>query len=290
MAIMWPQLSARDEYGVSAPVLVWRFDQPLRAIASAVTGGGIGDRQWVVNASVPIFYDRPDPGAHLAEIAGGLGLAGPGVGLLTGVDVAGFHAASDGGVRAVATVGLGTPAWAAAPDGHLVRWRPGTVNIVVSVPAPLAPAALVNAVATVAEAKAQALWDLGLPGTGTASDATCVLCPAHGPAEPYGGPRSRWGARLARAVHAAVLAGGRAWLAGGGAWSDRIGLVAPGDGGPDHGGPGAGGPGGAGGDRVERPGRHQRLTSGPTPSEGEPPSAIVPGGHRTGEEFPTFGA
>jgi hypothetical protein len=37
----------------------------------------------------------------------------------------------------------------------------------------------------------------------------------------HGGPRSLWGARLARAVHRAVLDGGKQWLAGGVAWSDR---------------------------------------------------------------------
>ena len=34
-----------------------------------------------------------------------------------------------------------------------------------------------------------------------------VLCPPSGPAEAFGGPRSRWGSRLARAVHRAVLDG-----------------------------------------------------------------------------------
>lgn len=217
-----PQLTYRDEYGVPAPVLVWRFDQPVQAIASGPLGGGIGARHWLVNASVPMSYDRPDPDVHLTAIASGLGLHGPGVGLLTGVDVADFVTAEESGVSVVATVGLGTPVWAAAPDGDLADARPGTINIVAALPVALTPAALVNAVATVAEAKAQALWELALPATGTATDATCVLCPTQGGAEPYGGPRSRWGARLARAVHAAVLAGGRSWLAGGDSWSTRL--------------------------------------------------------------------
>src|ERR671934_220820 len=53
----------------------------------------------------------------VAVRAAGLGLGGAGVGLLTGVDVADFVVAEDSGVHAVATVGLGAPAWAAAPDG-----------------------------------------------------------------------------------------------------------------------------------------------------------------------------
>ena len=51
---------------------------------------------------------------------------------------------------------------------------------------------------TATEAKAQALVEAGVPGTGTASDAVVVCCPPGG-TEPYGGPRSVWGARLARA-------------------------------------------------------------------------------------------
>lgn len=99
--------------------------------------------------------------------------------------------------------------------------RVGTVNIVVYVPAALGDAALVNAVATATEAKCQAIGELGLPGTGTPTDSVTVLCPAGGPAlptEPYGGPRSTWGAPLARAVHAAVRAGGSVSCV---PWSER---------------------------------------------------------------------
>lgn len=64
--------------------------------------------------------------------------------------------------------------------------------------------------ATATEAKAQALHEVGVRATGTASDAVVVHCPTDGAEETYGGPRSVFGARIARAVHAAVLAGARA--------------------------------------------------------------------------------
>jgi adenosylcobinamide hydrolase len=218
-----PQLRSRRDAGIDEPVLVWRFDRPLLAIASGPLGGGLGPRRWVVNATVPMSYDRDDPDAHLAGMAADLGLPpGPGVGLLTGVDVSRYVTAADAGVVVTATVGLGAPAWAAAPDGDLRRAAPGTINVVAHVPVRLSDAALVNAVATVAEAKAQALWELSVPATGTCTDATCLTCPTDGPVEPYGGPRSTWGARLARAVHAAVLAGGRAWNAAPKAWSGAV--------------------------------------------------------------------
>jgi adenosylcobinamide hydrolase len=241
-----PELRTRAEQGCDIPVLVWRLPRAYRSISSAPLGGGLGTAAWVLNATVPMSYDRLDPDAHLAEIAAGFGLVGPGVGLLTGVDVTDRTGTGDGGVSCWATVGLGAPAWAAAPDGHLRRqppagWtppaeptspahrddplpggvpRPGTVNCVIVVPARLSDAALVNAVATATEAKAQALWELGLAATGTASDALCVLCPVDGPTEAYAGPRSTWGARIARSVHAAVLSGGRDWLVSGLSWSD----------------------------------------------------------------------
>jgi adenosylcobinamide amidohydrolase len=225
MVDVQPYLTDRAEDGHRIPVLVWRFDSPMIAISSAPLGGGIGTRSWALNATVPMSYFRDDPDAHLAEIAATLALDGAGVGLMTGVDVADHVIRSDAGVEVVATVGLGAPAWAAAPDGHLRRERsqanrPGTINLLVRVPVRLSDAALVNAVATAAEAKAQALWDIGVAATGTASDATCVLCLPDGPAEPYAGPRSTWGARIARAVHAAVRDGGTAWAGTGTAWSD----------------------------------------------------------------------
>ena len=71
-------------------------------------------------------------------------------------------------------------------------------------------AALANILCTITEAKVQALLDGGIAGTGTASDAVTVLCPASGPAQPFGGPRSEFGARVARATYDALRSGMRA--------------------------------------------------------------------------------
>jgi adenosylcobinamide hydrolase len=210
-----------------SPVLVWRFDRPWLAISSASLGGGLGERHWVINMTVPTGYVRLDPDAHLAEVADGFGLSGPGVGMLTAVDVRDVVHESDGGVRVSVTTGIGGyPTWAAAPEQRHawnirgiernesstrgstgVDYGAGTINAVCWLPVRLSDAALVNAVATVAEAKAQAMFEAGVPGTGTATDATVLLCPVDGPAERFGGPRSAIGAPLARAVHAAVAAG-----------------------------------------------------------------------------------
>ncbi|WP_234443836.1 adenosylcobinamide amidohydrolase [Streptomyces sp. NRRL B-24484] len=203
--------AARQEDGACRHLLVWRAGPGWRMVSSAVLGGGIGERGWVLNAQVRPGYGRLDPDRHLAELAAGQGLRGPGVGLMTAAEVDDCTRAEDGGVTAVVTTGIGMPTWAAAPGGpgpgpH----APGTINVLAVVPAPVADAGLVNLLATATEAKVQALLDAGYACTGTPSDAVCVAVrtPVGGkPADPFGGPRSVWGARLARAVHRAVREG-----------------------------------------------------------------------------------
>ncbi|MFC7382751.1 adenosylcobinamide amidohydrolase [Sphaerisporangium rhizosphaerae] len=268
-------LSHRHEDGARLACLLWRLGPGWRAVSSAMLGGGIGPVEWVLNAQVVGAYSRMDPVAHLLELAP----PGRGVGMLTAASVADHTRAHDGGVDAVATVGLRVPTWAASPEGtpdpelrldpesrpapearpdpesrpareprpapqprsapesgpasglppatgpypdrdssarggpdtRPVFPAPGTINIIVAVPVAMSDAALVNAVMTVTEAKAQALAEAGYACTGTASDAVCVAVRAEGPEEPFGGPRSTWGARVARAVHRCVLAGAHAW-------------------------------------------------------------------------------
>ena len=76
--------------GARGPVLVWRFPYPLRAISSAIVGGGIRCCNWILNMTVDPLYSRLDTADHIAEVAAVLGLEGNGVGLLTAVDV-GVH-------------------------------------------------------------------------------------------------------------------------------------------------------------------------------------------------------
>lgn len=211
----------REEDGARLAATVWQPGDGHRMISSAMVGGGLTSARWVLNAQVAGAYSRMDPVDHLLELAAAYGLDGPGVGMLTAASVERTQRAADGGVEVSATVGLRVPTWAAAPadaddpelapirlDGAVLR--PGTINIVVSVPVPLTDAALVNAVMTATEAKSQAMLEAGYEGTGTASDAICVAAPSPDIAdepEPFAGPRSVWGARIARAVHQAVLAG-----------------------------------------------------------------------------------
>ena len=199
-------IESRVEDGRQLPMLVWRFAAATRVASTASCGGGLGERRWLINAQVPSDYRRRDQARHGAELAAAAGLTGTGVVMFTGVDVRSVKRSSDGGVQVDATIGLTLPVWPAAPEAAVAP-APGTINIVAQLPVRLTDAALLNALTTATEAKSQALLAAGIPGTGTASDAVTVSCPVSGPAEPFGGPRSTWGARLARAVHDAVRGG-----------------------------------------------------------------------------------
>ncbi|MFE0368718.1 adenosylcobinamide amidohydrolase [Streptomyces tendae] len=214
-----PEHLTRVEDGERLHALLWRPGPGWRMVSSAVLGGGIGERAWVLNAQVTHGYRRTDPARHLAGLARAAGARGPGVGLMTAADVSTHGRARDGGAEAVATAGVSVRGWAAAPQECATGAAPpecttgaappGTVNIVVALPVALSDAALVNAVMTATEAKVQALLDAGLDCSGTPTDAVCVAArtPRDGAdVHAFAGPRSEWGARLARAVHRAVRA------------------------------------------------------------------------------------
>lgn len=226
-------LRHRSDDGRDLPVLGWVADRPWRVCATAAVGGGLGDRWWVLNAQVAPGYARHDLDDHLGELAARVGAAAerPGVGLLTAADVDDAvhtveaaptpEGAPAGDVVATVTAGVRIPTWAAAPAGGHdppidALPPPGTINVVVWLPVAVADGALVNLVATATEAKVQALLELGVPGTGTATDAVVVGCPtgaADAPLDRFGGPRSRWGGPVARAVHLGVAGAARRSLA-----------------------------------------------------------------------------
>lgn len=198
----------RVERGERLHSLLWRAGPGWRVVSSAVLGGGLAERLWVLNAQVSHGYRGTDPAGHLASLARAAGVDGAGVGMMTAAQVRDAVHRRDEGAEAVVTAGLGVTEWAASPaPGGLGEPAPGTVNIIAALPVPLTDAALVNAVVTATEAKTQALLAAGYDCSGTPTDAVCVAVPVAGAtarAEAFAGPRSLWGARLARAVHHAV--------------------------------------------------------------------------------------
>jgi adenosylcobinamide hydrolase len=205
---MRPVVTSRRENHADIDALVWRLKRPALVASTASYGGGVGERHWVLNAQVPHDYQRHDIESHVQHIAQDLGLQREGVGMMTAARVADVVHAKESQVSVHATVGISTPTWAASDDEvSAAPATPGTINIVAFVPVRFSPGGILNALTTATEAKSQALWEGGVAGTGTASDAVCVVCPLEGDDELFGGPRSLWGSRLARAVHRAVLAG-----------------------------------------------------------------------------------
>jgi adenosylcobinamide amidohydrolase len=94
-----------------------------------------------------------------------------------------------------------------------VHATPGTINIMLFFDAPLLPAALTRAVATLTEAKTAALLDLAVPSryspqlaTGTGTDQYCLAAPldAAKPPRTWTGKHAKLGELLANAVIGAV--------------------------------------------------------------------------------------
>jgi adenosylcobinamide amidohydrolase len=191
------------------------FGARRRVLSSAVLGGGLTEARSWLNVTVPPDYGRLDPATDLGERAAAMDLPGPVVGMLTAVDVRAHRRTCHGAATIFATVGVGH---ALAAAGRRPRAVPaaGTINLLVVVDAALDDAALAGAAQTAVEAKAQGLADAGIRAanagglaTGTATDAFCIAA-IPGGGVPFAGPATRIGADIARAVHAAVLAGARA--------------------------------------------------------------------------------
>lgn len=208
--------------------LVVDFGGVRRCLSSSVVGGGLRDARAWLNLQVQHGYARMDPEEHLREEMRARGLEETTtLGAMTAADVErATRCEEPGAARAVATVGIGVPLAAA---GRLLREVPpvNTINLLVLVEAPLTDAALVYAVQTATEAKAQALADARIRAenhegfaTGTATDSICIAA-LPGATEPFAGPMSAAGAALARCVHGAVLEGALDFVARRGAEAAR---------------------------------------------------------------------
>lgn len=92
----------------------------------------------------------------------------------------------------------------------------GTINIALRLSAGLTPAALIEAMSIVAQARTAAVMDAGhdLPtgrATGTGTDCIAVAAPQG--AERFVGLHTAAGEAIGRAIYEAVLDGARAWMA-----------------------------------------------------------------------------
>lgn len=194
-------------------------DRPLRALSSAVLGGGLAETRAIVNLHVEAGDCGEDPDAILEAYARRRKIASPYVGLLTGARTqdATLGEESADGFQAVAIVTVGLGNRMAAGRAPIARWTTSTINTIVLVEGDPAPAALVNLALTVTEVKVLALIEAGFrdadgtPVTGTSTDAVIVAATGREPRARYGGPVSALGWTVARAARHALAAGIRGW-------------------------------------------------------------------------------
>ncbi len=163
-------------------------------LSSAVLNGGLIRARHIVNMKVPknpsgekTKFDSPD--VSLTAYSQHLQLTGTVVGLMTAASMTSFRQVTrtEQGVAVTALVTAGISN--AKRAGEPAEWRTvndnapntGTINIIILTNAGLTPAAMVEAVITVTEAKTVALVNLGIadpagrkPATGTGTDAIAV--------------------------------------------------------------------------------------------------------------------
>ncbi|MES1941064.1 hypothetical protein T5B8_12523 [Salinisphaera sp. T5B8] len=203
--------------GVAGSGLAIAFDRPWHCLSSAVAGGGWSMAQGFANRHVG-DDDRAalnTPAALIADFAAQRGLAAPCVGMLTAASMRSLRFATVDieGERlcVVVTAGLAN-ARRAGDRADRLALRPGpceagTINLALATTLALTPAAQVETLATLTEAKAAALQALDARSpisndiaTGTGTDATAVFCTSAGEPLRYTGKHTLFGEYAARLV------------------------------------------------------------------------------------------
>jgi iron complex transport system ATP-binding protein len=192
---------AIDEHGVSL-----RSERLLFVLSSAVVGGGFYRARDIVNMHVDDTPHGTSPEDELAAYAARLGIDAPFVGVMTAAKTKYAQVAADSRdgltVAVVVSAGLSNTTSAGVSDPVVDvsgTGSPGTINTIVLVDGQLTPAALVNVVITVTEAKTMVLseWQVrtadGEAASGTSTDSVVVAATGRGPALSYAGPATTVG-------------------------------------------------------------------------------------------------
>jgi len=188
-----------------------RLPRRMRAIASTILNGGLGEADSVLMLQVPLHYDHSDPVAHMRSLLPRLELPADTVCFMTAAELDKAFCARDvaqNGSEAIACVSAGISnainAGESSREGSVPHRQVGTINVMVVTDEPLDDCALANAIMTVTEAKVAALRDHHIPGTGTTSDAVLVMCPSDGERCLWSGSSSDHGIAMAVAVRSAL--------------------------------------------------------------------------------------
>ena len=188
-----------------------RFPQKMRVLASTLRNGGFAETDTILMMQVERGYDCDDPEADMASKLSLLGLDEHTVGFMTAADIRKVITVAEveyHGVNSMAVVTAGVVnavmAGELIPDSIIRKLtKPGTINIVAAVDVPLEGAGCANAIITTTEAKSAAMFDRGIRGTGTTSDAVAIVSPL-GKGTKYAGTATDVGIAIARAVRKAT--------------------------------------------------------------------------------------
>lgn len=202
------------------PCITLVSSEPRLTVCSGVVGGGLGYRRFFINRQVDKGYSPPQPAREMEEfiesnfsdVSGGCTESWSALMTAARLEDAAWVRLWAGGLTAGVIVSAGVNnACSAGITGWLPQGRvlpAGTINVMVFFSRPLTPAALVNAVQTVTEAKTAVLVEFGVTcpatggrATGTSTDAVMVAGgPGEGRAEIYAGPLTAAGYLAARGV------------------------------------------------------------------------------------------
>lgn len=167
----------------------------FRAVSTGIDGG-VADVDTIVNHTVPKHFDHADPGGYLDRVIAREGYGPAYFGLLTAVPMRDLCIMQIDGITAFVTGGVTNPD--PADDG------PHTINIIVVCRETLSPGAMLEAIITATEAKADALRSLGYDFSGTTTDAVVIAHEGAPPIHRYAGSLTDAGSRIRTAVRAGV--------------------------------------------------------------------------------------
>lgn len=197
-------------------LLVVETIKPFKVISSALVGGGMRWATTFVNRHVSLDYYCDDAEREMIQFLRQRGFDEQWtVGMMTAVDVNDVAFASvheDVRLFVAVTAGVGNAVDSAN------AWRrtdtvmsPGTINTFVFIDGHLSEAAFVQALMTVTEAKAKALYDKQVVdpqtntiATGTSTDCTAIAASQQGTYYEYAGTITTIGKQLARLVYEAT--------------------------------------------------------------------------------------
>ncbi|MCX8062494.1 MAG: adenosylcobinamide amidohydrolase [Anaerolineales bacterium] len=186
---------------------------PWYALSSALLGCGFTEFCSLFIYHVHKNYDHPEPWRHLQELAVTERMPSPAIGLLTAASLERTQVISlgEGALQVCALVTAGVSnATSAGLTPPTVFVGANTINIVLLVNRALSPAAMVNAVITVTEAKTDTLNRLGIKtpqgeiASGTSTDTVVIAHNGEGEPFPYAGPATAVGWLMAKAVRLAL--------------------------------------------------------------------------------------